>query len=123
MSHVECDVLLYAGEWSPRRRGTLQNCVRHALCRMCCYYGDAYIHSVLFVPLPAAGDGPCVAVRIVADWWREDPGLFADFVYEALVYHLAPRYESQLEIERSEEMAARYDYRAYRDVARDGCCV
>jgi hypothetical protein len=73
---------------------------------MCRYYGDVYLYAVDLEPLAETGDDPRVAIHIVADWWRDAPDLFGDFVLEALLYHLVPEYEGQLEVDRSEEVAS-----------------
>jgi hypothetical protein len=107
VSRIQCDVLLYAGKWSPRHSDRLKDNVRHALFRMCDRYGDICLRAVELEPLPTVGDGPRAAVHITADWSRcDDHELFGDFVHEALVFHLGPECESQIEVERTEIIPA-----------------
>ena len=105
MNRIQCDVLLYAGEWSPRHSTSLKNNVRHVLFTICKRYGDTYLHAIELEPLATEGDGPRVAVHVTADWGR-DPELFGDIVHEALVFQLCPACESQIEVERTEVIPA-----------------
>ena len=107
MSRIQCDVLLYAGKWSPRHCDRLMNNVRHALLEMCKRYADIRLRGVELEPLATTGDGPRVAVHVTADWSRrDDHELFGDFVHEALAFHLGPECESQIEVERTEIIPA-----------------
>ncbi len=105
MSRIRCDVLLDRGKWSPRKRGSLSHDVTHALYRMGHAHG-AYTRSIDFETSDSG-----VAVYIIADWWRgDDAELFGDLVAEALLYHLAPEFDSQLEIDHVEEVPGPLDY-------------
>jgi hypothetical protein len=74
---------------------------------MCKYQGDMYVRTIELEALATAGDGPRVAVHVTADWERgDDHELFGDLVYEALVFHLCPACESQIEVERTEVIPA-----------------
>ena len=107
MSRIQCDVLLYAGKWSPRHRNRLKDNVRHALFKMCQHYGDIFVREIELEPLAAEGDGPRVAVHVTAEWGRgDDHELFGDLVHETLAFHLCPACESQIEVERTEVLPA-----------------
>ncbi len=107
MSRVHCDVLLHAGKWSCRHCAGLNDNVRCALLRMCQRYGDIHLREIELEPMATEGDGPRVAVHITADWSRrDDHELFGDFVHEALVFHLRPEFESQIEVQRTEIIPA-----------------
>ena len=107
MSRVQCDVLLHAGKWSPRHRDNLKDNVRCGLLRMCQRYGDIRLREIELEPMATEGDGRGATVHITADWPRhDDHELFGDIVHEALVFHLRPEFESQIEVQCTEIIPA-----------------
>ena len=103
MSQIQCDAFLYAGKWTPRTARSLREVVNHALYGMVKFRGQLRLLSVELETLPA-GDGPGVVAHICVDSCS-DPEALCECVNEALLYHLRPEYESQLEVEIA-DMAA-----------------
>jgi hypothetical protein len=127
MIRVECNFLLYAGRWSPHGEGRLAERAKSALGTMFCQYPTAHLYSVTVESVESAEDGPRLVLRILADWDRDDASLFGDFAYQALLEGLVPEHESQLELERVEEVdpwcesAVPVSDGAYPDVCSDEC--
>ncbi len=86
----------------PRHPNSLGDNVRHALYGMCKYRGGLRLHGIALEEVAANSDDPRVVVHVAVDGWV-DAGAFCDWVHEALVFHLCPEYESQVEVEIVED--------------------
>lgn len=88
MTETTCDILLYAGKWSPRIRRSLKESLTYALC------------GASRVEINAAdrnGGEPRVTVTVTFP--RGDSERVRDEIHEDVLYCLCPQYESQVEVE------------------------
>ena len=88
MNRVTCDILLYAGKWSPRSRRSLSTSLAHAI------QGALEVEATNCEDL--TGDGPCVQVTVM---YCGDSEYIREAIYERLLYYLRPQYDNQVEVE------------------------
>jgi hypothetical protein len=87
VTETTCDILLYAGKWSPRIRRSLEESLAHA------------VRGASRLEISASdrdGDEPRVTVTVTFPHGNSE--LVRDEIHEDVLYDLGPQYESQVEV-------------------------
>lgn len=87
MNRVTCDILLYAGKWSPRIRRSLPASLVHAI------QGALEVEATNC--RDSMDDDSCVQVTVT---YCGDSEYIRDAIHERLLYYLCPQYDSQVEV-------------------------